>query len=81
MTETKLDQFIGIYEKALEEAVASYPGEYSYPLRLVPAVVNNMRQAIKRGSYNKDSRAIKATCKILKLKHTYKDIAQFLRGE
>lgn len=32
-------------------------------------------------SFNKDSAAIKATCKALKIKHTYKAIQAYLRGE
>lgn len=37
-----------------------------------------MRRAIRKNSFNKDGRAFKATCKRLKIAHTYKAINNFI---
>ena len=72
------ETFAKVYHQALADAVAQYPNEYAWPVENAPAVAAKMLEAIKRGSYNKDSRAIKATCKTLGIKHTYKAIDEYL---
>lgn len=66
------------YAKQLPLAVAKYPDEYAYSLEEVPAVVERMRVAFAKRSYNKDSRAVKACCKVFGIKHTYTAINHFI---
>ncbi len=75
-----MDEFIKEYEKQLILAITNYPTEYIYSLDKVPEVMARMKEAFKKKSYNKDSRAIKNTCKILKIKHTYTAINEFIKG-
>lgn len=74
------DKFIEMYAEELKKAVTEYPLEYAFPPTMVLTVVDKMGGALKSGSYNKDSRAIKAVCKRLGIKHTYTAINQFLRS-
>jgi hypothetical protein len=78
---TKLDQFIEEYERQLRVAVQNYPTEYAFPIEQVPLVVSRMKAAFERRSYNKDGKAIKATCKILNIPYTRKGIDAFFQGE
>jgi phytoene/squalene synthetase len=78
MNEEKLAQFARLYEANLRRAVLEYPTEYVYAVEAVPQVAERMLRAIRAGGYNKDSRAIKATCKELGIKHTYKAIDEYL---
>ena len=73
--------FLTIYLEELEKAVKNYPQEYLYGIQQVPSVYERMKSAFIKGSYNKDSRAIKATCKRLGIKHTYEAINKALKGE
>lgn len=66
------------YLTELQHAIENYPQEYTYPATESFNVAERMMKAIYRGSFNKDSRAIKATCKALGLKHTYQAINEFL---
>ena len=75
-----LDVFIKVYERQLTNAVRDYPQEYMWPVENVPVVAQKMRVAFSKGSYNKDGRAIKATCKELGIKYTYPAINSYLRG-
>jgi len=74
----QLDIFMEEYETQLCKAVVEHPDEYMYDVAEVPAVLGRMRVAIERNSFNKDSRAIRATCKTLGIKHTYQGIRSFL---
>jgi hypothetical protein len=73
------DKFFSEYAKQLERALIDYPNEYSWPVSELPNVLQKMCTAIERGSANKDSRAIKATCKVLGIKHTYTAIREYLK--
>lgn len=75
-----LDLWTAEYGRQLTKALAEHPQEYVYGLDLLPTVVDRMRIAFERGSYNKDGRAIKATCKVFGVKYTYAGINEFLRG-
>jgi hypothetical protein len=72
------DRFFTEYRKQLENALRDYPQEYAFPASELPNVFERMRVAIENGSANKDSRAIKATCKMLGIKHTYTAIREYL---
>lgn len=74
-----LDTFFKAYRAHLERVVAEYPTEYVFPPEQVPMVAERMRRAFFMGSYNKDGRAIKATCRELGIKHTYKAIDAFIQ--
>lgn len=73
-----METWMAEYTKQLILAVETHPEEYGYDTENIPTVLNNMRGAFKSGNYIKESRAIKATCKALKIKHTYKDIQRFI---
>ena len=76
-----LDLWMQIYEQKLVEAITKHPDIYAYPVSEVPFVVQRMRGAFERVSYNKDSHAIRATCKHFGVKHTYTAIREFLQSE
>lgn len=75
---SNFDTFAQTYTEQLEKAVLKYPEEYVWPVENVPTVAAKMIQAFRARTYNKDSRAVKATCKILKIKHTYTAINEYL---
>ena len=75
-----LRQWNDEYANQLRQSVTQNYGLYAYDLSEVPAVAGRMAVAFERGSYNKDSHAIRATCHAFKIKHTYKAIDAFLRG-
>jgi hypothetical protein len=66
------------YETALVAAVTEHPDEYGYPVSDVPKVVERMRAAIQRGSYNHDGYAFKSACKALGIKYTRSAIEAFI---
>ena len=78
---TNFDTFAQVYTEELEKAVLKYPEEYVWPVENVPTVAAKMIQAFRAGTYNKDSRAMKATCKRLNIKHTYTAINAYLKAE
>lgn len=73
-----LDKFMEEYAWQLDLAVRNFPEEYRYPIGMVPTVVARMRVGFTLGSFNKDSRAIKATCKKLGIPFTYKGIKAYI---
>jgi hypothetical protein len=75
---SNLDKFMTEYEKQLKIVVLKYPEEYPWPVENVPIVAGKMRAAFIAKTYNKDGRAIKATCKILDIKYTYTAINEYL---
>lgn len=72
------ETFIDIYREELAKAHSAHPNEYVWPISELETVVERMRGAIERGTFNKDSRAFKAVCKQLGIKHTYKAIYEWL---
>jgi hypothetical protein len=78
---TNKEQFFETYTKELTDAVQDHPEEYRYGIEAVPAVVEKIRDAFESRSFNKDSRAIKSTCRLLGIKHTYKAISEFIGKE
>jgi hypothetical protein len=67
------------YEKQLRDCITRQEEGYLFTSILqVPEILPLMKEAFEKGTFNKDSPAIKATCKAFKIKHTYKDIAHFI---
>ncbi|MFY4731225.1 hypothetical protein [Nitrospira sp. BLG_2] len=75
---SNFDTFVQIYTEELKNAVVNYPDEYGWPVENVPTVAQKMAVAFKNKTYNKDGRAIKATCKRLNIKYTYTAINEYL---
>ena len=73
-----LKEFSFNYYKELRNAITNYPEEYMYGLERLDDVHSRMMTAIKNKSFNKDSRAVKAVCKELNIKHTYTAIYSYL---
>lgn len=94
MNKERFAIFTREYFKQLSTAVIDHPEEYPWayaPTEIrgnlysqvldrmsVLQVAEKMDAAIERGSFSKDGRALKATCKQLGIKHTYKTISEFL---
>lgn len=76
--QSNFELFISEYRKQLAAAIVEHPDEYRYPISELDAVMGRMSKAIASKSFNKDSRAFRATCKALKIKHTYRDIETFI---
>lgn len=74
----KAEVFITTYEHMLIRAVINHPDEYAYDVDKVPEVIERMAPKFATGGFNKDSRAIIATCKELGIKHTYKAIMEYV---
>jgi hypothetical protein len=74
-----LQTFVSVYAEELRAAVEKYPEEYGYPVTAVPGVVEKMTVAFAKGTYNKDGRAIRATCKRLGIGYTYRDINAYIK--
>jgi hypothetical protein len=70
--------FFEEYSKQLEFSIKEDPENYAYSVNELPQVLERMRAAIERGSFNKDSPTFKRTCKALGIKHTYKAIDEFI---
>lgn len=77
---TNKEKFMIQYAFELKSAIERYPAEYCYPVEDVPKVAAKMSIAFDKGSYNKDGRAIKATCKAFGIPYTYAGINAFLEG-
>jgi hypothetical protein len=73
-----METFMKVYEAELRFCLKCFPSEYAYTDDGVALVLDRMRTAIQEGTYNKDSRAIKRTCKALGIKHTYTAIKNYL---
>lgn len=78
INEDRFSRFSDVYRVELEKAVKEHPEEYVWPVDQVPVVHGRMMDAVRNGSYNKDSRAIKSTVKALGVKHTYSGIREWL---
>ncbi len=73
-----MNKWMAEYEKQLLLAVEKFPKEYGFGPEMVSEVAGRMRRAFCAGTFDKDGRAIKATCKALGIKHTYKAIKEFI---
>lgn len=70
--------FFSAYSSALSLAFATDPENYTGS---IGDTYSRMCYAILDGSFNKGSQPFKSACKVLKIKHTYKAINAYLRGE
>jgi hypothetical protein len=73
-----MQTFLKTYAKELEKAVQKYPKEYGCSIEQIPGVLGRMAIAFQKGTYNKDGRAIRNTCKALGIKHSYTAINHFI---
>jgi hypothetical protein len=73
----RLQNWLETYDYALREAHRLNPSDY---VLAQGQTFQRMFRSFIEGSFNKDSEAIKAACKALKVKHTYKAINAYLRG-
>jgi hypothetical protein len=75
INEKKFIQFTERYVIELTACVQNKSAVYRhYDVSQVPDVVNKMMDAVRRGSYNKDGDAFRATMKHFGIKNTYKAI-------
>lgn len=90
---TPNDNFRAVYAEELARAVEQYPAEYPWahggttvignvgnttlPRSTVDEVAARMFGAMERGTFNKDGRAFKATCKRLGIPYTYAGIVAY----
>lgn len=75
------DIFINAYTPLLRQAQTDYPKEYGTHPTPPEMVAERMHAALLNGTYSKDGRAMKATCKALGISHTYRAMEAYLRGE
>lgn len=73
-----LQRFLECYYQNLLKSRKDFPEEYAWSDSEMSVVWNRMVKAIKGGSFNKDSRSFRLTCKELGIKHTYKAIREFI---
>lgn len=79
--QSNVEGFAKVYVEELTKQVLKYPTDYGFTVEQVPVVVEKMKAAFIRGSYNKDGRGITATCQRLGIKATYKALNAFFAGE
>lgn len=75
---TNFEKFAALYAVNLRACVESNAKDYAFPLQRVPQIAARMVEAFRKGSYNKNGKAIEMTCKELGIKHTYKAINAYL---
>ena len=73
--------FCDTYRRNLTKARTEHPQEYPWPIEQLQTVADKMVAAIQRGSFNKESRAFRDTCKELGIKHTYTAINAFINQQ
>ena len=71
-------EFLRVYRRKLGEARDEHPNEYGWPVSELDVVYGRMVPAIDRGTFNKDSRTFRNTCRELGIQHTYKAIAAYI---
>lgn len=74
----KFMEFCTVYYEELGRQMEKNPDHY---LKTLAATYTSMKYAIAKGEFDKDSLSFKATCKHLGIKHTYKAINAYLKGE
>lgn len=84
MDKDNFNRFFDRYVIELDRCMREYPEDYGLQSQgpigdeLCARTANNMRAGFQRKTYNKDGRAIRATCKALGIGTTYKAINEFL---
>ena len=76
----RLARFREVYHEELRKARAAKPTDYFWPEEKLGEVVDKMIDAVRRGSFQKEGVAFRATFRKLGIKDTYKAVAAWLRG-
>ena len=71
-------EFIRVYRIKLLESIKRDPSHYFWDVSEIDTVMERIKAAILRLSFNKDTRAFKATFRALKIKNTWRDIETYL---
>jgi hypothetical protein len=75
-----LATWVKTYEEQLKLAIQKNPEKYAYGMDEVPAVMKKFTQAFEKGGFNHESDTVKATCRVLGIKHTKTAIKDYLNG-
>ena len=75
LREKRVDLFCAVYQKSLE--ICHSNGEYLWDISELPRVMDRMRAAFVRGTYNKEGKALDRTRNILGIKHTRRDMERY----
>jgi len=75
-----IDTFMTVFRQKLAALHAQDPKAYWWPIEKLDDVCGRMRNAFLNCTYNNDGAAIKATCKELGIKSTYKAINAYIKG-
>jgi len=78
---TNLDKFLASYREHLLTERMLYPERYLWPISEFEEVFRRMTAAIKKGTYNKDSKAFRRACREMGIPHTYRAIQNFIGCE
>lgn len=80
---SRIIEWMARYEHELLLLKHAKPDKYIWPESALPEVVSRMRASFLRGAphYNKDSDAIRATCKFFGIPPTYSAIDKFIKGQ
>ena len=80
MSQTNREKFLALYEPELRRRVEDEPDQYAFSVDKVPEVAKLMVAALKAGTANKDSAAIRCVCSKLGIKYTYAAIREYLNS-
>ncbi len=73
-----IDIFMEEYRKNLTLNLKNNPKNYAFSFEYIDTVLFRMRDAIIKGTFNKDSESLSQTCKTLGIKYTYKAIKEYI---
>lgn len=77
----RLNEWMSRYEIELVKARKEHPDRYLWPDGWLPQIVAKMRECFEKGHFNKDSLAIRATCKHFEIPLSFSAIAKFIKGD
>ncbi len=82
VADSRIIQWMARYEHELRAHRALVPDRYLWGDEKMPEVLERMRASFLRGPnhFNKNSHAIRATCKFFGIPLTFTAIDQFIRG-
>ena len=75
-----LGAWMRAYTDNLVECLSVHGSDYVWGFRDLDMVTDRMARAFEMGTYNKEGRALKLTCKHFGIPCTYTAINTFLRG-
>lgn len=78
-TMTNIDKFMEVYAKVLPEVRKEHPDLYTWPEEQTPQVLEKMKVAFEKGTFNHDGLAMRKTCKALGIKHTRTSMLTFFK--